>query len=48
MAVEWLYFALLSSLISGVNIVDKILISDYRIPPLVYVLVISATGLMPW
>jgi uncharacterized membrane protein len=48
MAVEWFYFALLSSLlISGVNIVDKILISDYRIPPLVYVLVISATSLMP-
>ena len=48
MAVEWLYFALLSSLlISGVNIIDKILISDYRIPPLVYVLVISATSLMP-
>ncbi len=48
MAVEWFYFALLSSvLISGVNIIDKILISDYRIPPLVYVLVISATSLMP-
>ena len=48
MAVEWFYFALLSSvLISGVNIVDKILISDYRIPPLVYVLIISATSLMP-
>jgi len=48
MAVEWFYFALLSSvLISGVNIVDKILISDYKIPPLVYVLVISATSLMP-
>ncbi|MFZ0926132.1 MAG: EamA family transporter [Halobacteriota archaeon] len=48
MAVEWFYFALLSSLlISGVNITDKILISDYRIPPLVYVLVISATSLMP-
>jgi uncharacterized membrane protein len=48
MAVEWFYFALLSSvLISGVNIIDKILISDYKIPPLVYVLVISATSLMP-
>jgi uncharacterized membrane protein len=48
MAVEWFYFALLSSLlISGVNITDKILISDYRIPPLVYVLVISATSIMP-
>jgi drug/metabolite transporter (DMT)-like permease len=48
MAVEWFYFALLSSvLISGVNIIDKILISDYRIPPLVYVLIISATSLMP-
>jgi len=48
MAVEWFYFALLSSLlISGVNIVDKILISDFKIPPLVYVLVISATSLMP-
>jgi uncharacterized membrane protein len=48
MAVEWFYFALLSSLlISGVYIIDKILISDYRIPPLVYVLVISATSLMP-
>ena len=48
MAIEWFYFALLSSvLISGVNIIDKILISDYRIPPLVYVLVISATSLMP-
>ena len=48
MAVEWLYFALLSSLlISGVNVTDKILISDYKIPPLVYVLVISATSLMP-
>jgi len=48
MAVEWFYFALLSSvLISGVNIIDKVLISDYRIPPLVYVLVISATSLMP-
>jgi drug/metabolite transporter (DMT)-like permease len=48
MAVEWFYFALLSSvLISGVNIIDKVLISDYKIPPLVYVLVISATSLMP-
>jgi drug/metabolite transporter (DMT)-like permease len=48
MAVEWFYFALLASvLISGVNIIDKILISDYKIPPLVYVLVISATSLMP-
>ena len=48
MAVEWFYFALLSSvIISGVNIIDKILISDYKIPPLVYVLVISATSLMP-
>ncbi|MGZ5539468.1 MAG: EamA family transporter [Halobacteriota archaeon] len=48
MAVEWFYFALLSSvLISGVNIIDKILISDYKIPPLVYVLLISATSLMP-
>ncbi|MGP8011905.1 MAG: hypothetical protein ACLPI9_05450, partial [Halobacteriota archaeon] len=34
-------------MIPGVNITDKILISDYRIPPLAYVLVISATSLMP-
>lgn len=48
MATEWFYFALISSiLISAVNIVDKILISDYRIPPVVYVMAISATSLMP-
>jgi drug/metabolite transporter (DMT)-like permease len=48
MTVEWFYFALSSSvIISGVNIIDKVLISDYRIPPRVYVLVISATSLMP-
>jgi len=34
-------------LISAVNIVDKILISDYKIPPLVYVMAIGATSLMP-
>ncbi|MGZ4902561.1 MAG: EamA family transporter [Halobacteriota archaeon] len=48
MALEWFYFALLSSaLIAAVNIVDKVLISDYNIPPLVYAMVISATSLMP-
>jgi len=48
MTAEWFYFALISSvIISGVNIIDKILISDFKIPPLVYVLVISATSIMP-
>ncbi len=48
MALDWFYFALLSSVvIAAVNIVDKILISDYNIPPLVYAVVIGATSLMP-
>ncbi len=48
MAFDWFYFTLLSSLlIAAVNIVDKVLISDYNIPPLVYAMVISATSLMP-
>ncbi len=48
MALDWFYFALLSSfLIAAVNIVDKVLISDYNIPPLVYAMVISATSIMP-
>ncbi len=48
MALEWFYFALLSSVvIAAVNIVDKILISDYNISPLVYAVVIAATSLMP-
>lgn len=48
MALEWFYFALLSSIvIAAVNIVDKILISNYNIPPLVYAMVIGVTSLMP-
>jgi drug/metabolite transporter (DMT)-like permease len=48
MVLEWFYVALLSSvLIAAVNIVDKVIISDYNIPPLVYAMVISATSLMP-
>ncbi len=48
MAFEWFYFALLSSvIIAAVNIVDKIIVSNYKISPLVYTVVIAATSLMP-
>ncbi len=48
MALDWFYFALLSSIvIAAVNIVDKVLISNYNISPLVYAVVIAATSLMP-
>jgi uncharacterized membrane protein len=49
MVPEWFYFAILSLiLISIVNIGDKILVSDYSITPLAFVMILGATSFMPF
>jgi uncharacterized membrane protein len=49
MVPEWFYFAILSLiLISIVNIVDKILVSNYSISPLAFVMILGATSFMPF
>ncbi len=49
MVPEWFYFAILSLiLISIVNIIDKILVSNYSVTPLAFVMILGATSFMPF
>ncbi|HYA60819.1 MAG TPA: EamA family transporter [Candidatus Acidoferrum sp.] len=48
MVPEWFYFAILSLLlISIVNIIDKILVSNYSITPSAFIMILGASSFMP-